>query len=33
MPDGKLFVTGGRSGPQSYGHSDVNIFDAQNGNT
>lgn len=27
LPDGKLLVTGGRSGPQAYGHSDINIFD------
>ena len=33
LPDGKLFVTGGRSCPQTYGHSDVNIFDARGGNT
>ena len=29
MANGKLFVTGGRSGPQTYGHPDVNIFDYQ----
>lgn len=32
LPDGRLLVTGGRSGPQSYGHPDINIFDAAGGN-
>jgi hypothetical protein len=27
LPNGNLVVIGGRSGPEAYGHSDVNVFD------